>query len=46
MMRLTAIILIFLVILIIGGVILLATWDIPAPSSMIEKIIPDERFPR
>ena len=31
---------------IVGGAIFLATWDIPAPVATIEKVIPDDRFPR
>ena len=29
-----------------GGGIFLATWDIPAPVADIEKVVPDDRFPR
>ena len=29
-----------------GGAVFLATWDIPPPSEPVEKVIPDERFPR
>ena len=37
----------FLVIALVGGTAaFLATWDIPAPVTTIEKVIPDERFPR
>lgn len=39
------VLLIFLAVL-IGGGVFLATWDIPAPQATIEKVIPDERFPR
>jgi hypothetical protein len=39
-------ILIVLLLLIVGGGIFLATWDIPSPQTRIEKVIPDERFPR
>ncbi|MBC8157895.1 MAG: hypothetical protein H8E94_01045 [Alphaproteobacteria bacterium] len=31
---------------IIGGAVFLATWDIPAPVSTVENVIPDDRFPR
>ena len=31
--------------LVIGGVFVL-TWDIPPPSAQVEKVIPDDRFPR
>jgi len=29
-----------------GGAGFLATWDIPAPSVKVEKVLSDERFPR
>jgi hypothetical protein len=29
-----------------GGAVFLAGWDIPAPSTTVEKTIPDARFPR
>ena len=32
--------------LILGGAVFLATWDIPAPTSKVEKTLPDDRFPR
>ncbi|MBT4769122.1 MAG: hypothetical protein HOO00_01160 [Rhodospirillaceae bacterium] len=28
-----------------GAFIFLATWDIPAPSSTVEKVLPDDSFP-
>ncbi|MCW8914709.1 MAG: hypothetical protein OQK24_02515 [Magnetovibrio sp.] len=41
---------VFLLVLVLvavgGGAVMLATWDIPAPVSTVEKVIPDERFPR
>ena len=30
----------------VGGVVFLAAWDIPPPSKSVEKVLPDERFPR
>jgi hypothetical protein len=27
-----------------GGVVFLATWDMPAPTAKVEKVIPNERF--
>jgi hypothetical protein len=29
----------------IGGVVFLTTLNIPAPSSQVEKVIPDDKFP-
>ena len=34
------------VLILVGGGIFLAFWDIPSPSSPVEKVIPDARFPR
>jgi len=40
----------FLMILIVlgaaGGAVFLSMWDIPAPTALVEKEIPDDRFPR
>lgn len=30
----------------VGGTAFLSTWDIPAPVTAIEKVLPDDRFPR
>ena len=36
-----------LLIVAVGGVAaFLATWDIPAPSQKVEKVLNDDRFPR
>ena len=34
------------IVAIVGGVVFLASWDIPAPVADVEKVITDERFPR
>lgn len=46
MRRLSALILILLVIGLAGGAVFLATWEIPPPSSTVEKVMPDDQFPR
>lgn len=46
MKRLSTIIIAGLVIVLAGGVLFLASWEIPAPSAQIERAIPDDRFPR
>jgi hypothetical protein len=33
-------------VLLVGSGVFLAVWDIPAPSSPVEKVIPDARFPK
>jgi len=35
-----------LIVLVLGGVVFLATWDIPPPTATVETVIPDERLPR
>ncbi len=30
----------------IGGGAFLATWDIPPPVKKVERVLPDDRFPR
>jgi hypothetical protein len=39
-------VLLLLVLALVGGGVFLATWKIPAPIAKVEKVIPDERFPR
>lgn len=45
MSRLPVIIIALALVLLIGGAVFLASWNIPAPSSTVEKTIPDGRFP-
>ena len=35
-----------LIVVIVGGGVFLATWDIPAPVAPVEVTIPDSRFPK
>ena len=46
MKTLSKLVLLTVFFLIVGGAVFLATWDIPAPGVDIERVIPDERFPR
>ena len=39
-------VLVLLLLIIVGGGVFLATWDIPSPQTRMEKVIPDDRFPR
>jgi hypothetical protein len=36
---------VFLV-LVLGGTVLLFTWEIPPPTAPVERVIPDDQFPR
>ncbi len=38
--------LVLLLVVAVGGLAVLGTWDMPVPSKAVEKILPDERFPR
>jgi hypothetical protein len=44
--RITVILAVLLGLLLLGGGAFLAAWDIPAPTSTVEKVLPDSRFPR
>ncbi|MDR3516360.1 MAG: hypothetical protein P4M00_11115 [Azospirillaceae bacterium] len=46
MTRLVTLIFAAILIVLVGGAIFLATWDIPAPTRQIEKPIPDDRLPK
>jgi hypothetical protein len=46
MFRVSFIVIAALVAIVIGGGVFLSTWDIPAPSERVEKVLPDDRFPR
>lgn len=46
-MRRASLILVVLLFGLVGaGALFLTTWDIPAPSAPVEKVISNERFPR
>jgi len=46
MKGLSIVVLLVLILVLVGGGVFLATWEIPAPKAKVEKVIPDERFPR
>jgi hypothetical protein len=35
-----------LLVVLLGGVIFLMTWEIPPPTEQVETVIPDDRLPR
>ena len=45
MTKISTILFALIVIGLAGGAVFLATWEIPAPSSPVEKTIPDDKFP-
>jgi hypothetical protein len=38
--------LIVLLLVLLGGVAFVVTWDVPPPTKQVETVIPDERLPR
>ncbi len=46
MSTVTRILLLALLVVILGGVLFLITWDIPPPTTRIEREIPAERLPQ
>lgn len=44
--KLTVFILVMLLLGAGGGAIFLSTWEIPAPVSNVEKVLPNDQFPR
>ncbi len=46
MINVSKIVLLVVLAAIVGTVVFLATWDMPAPSAEVERVIPDDRFPQ
>ncbi len=46
MLKVTSIIIATALVLLVGGALFLASWDIPAPSAEVERTIPNDRFAR
>ncbi len=45
MMRISTIMMVLIMAGLVGGAVFLATWEIPAPSAPVEKVMPDDQFP-
>jgi hypothetical protein len=44
MSKLARVVILLFVVVIVGAGIFLATWNIPAPSAPVEKVIPNDRL--
>lgn len=44
--KLTGFVFLLIVLAVAGGGMFLATWEIPAPTNNVEKVLPDDKFPR
>ena len=46
MPKLSLVLVVIVLAVLVGGGAYLATWEIPPPTTAVEKVLPDERFPR
>lgn len=46
MNKFISVLVILLVVALAGGVVFLANWDIPPPAQAVDKVLPNDRFPR
>lgn len=46
MSTINRVLLVLLVVMFLGGTVFLVTWDIPPPTSRVERVLPDDQFPR
>ena len=46
MNRIALVVVILAAVVLVGGAIYFAMWDIPPPSAKVEKVLPNDRFPR
>jgi hypothetical protein len=46
MSTISRVLLVMVLIVALGGTMFLLTWEIPAPTARIERVIPDETLPR
>lgn len=46
MSTLRRVLIVVALVVVLGGITFLVTWDIPPPTSRVEQVIPDEELPR
>jgi hypothetical protein len=46
MSTISRVLLLLLLVVVLGGAMFLLTWEIPAPTARIERVIPDDALPR
>lgn len=44
MRKLIVVLILAFIVVAVGGFVVLASWDIPAPTSTMEKVIPNDRL--
>jgi len=46
MKKFSKLILVLVIATLVGGGVFLATWEIPAPVTKVERVLSDDRFPK
>ncbi len=46
MKKVSRVVLLLVIVTIAGTAVFLSTWDIPPPVKKVERVLPDDRFPR
>ena len=46
MSTINRLLLMLLLVVTLGGTVFLVTWDIPPPTGRVERVLPDDQFPR
>lgn len=46
MSKLSGLIALIVILAIAAGAVFLGTWPLPAPTAKVEKVIPNDRFPK
>ena len=46
MKKVSRVVLLLVIVAIASTAVFLATWDIPPPVKKVERVLPDDRFPR
>lgn len=46
MSTINRLLIVLLLVLVLGGTMFLVTWEIPPPTSRVERVLPDDQFPR
>jgi hypothetical protein len=46
MSTINRLLLVLLLVLVLGGTVFLVTWEIPPPTARVERVVPDDKFPR
>ena len=46
MSTINRLLIVLLLVLVLGGTMFLMTWEIPPPTARVERVLPDDQFPR